>query len=54
MSTKPLSAITIETLKACGVTAALDVSGGMEIVSPVTGEIVASLATHDLVAGQGH
>ncbi|SDI01079.1 L-piperidine-6-carboxylate dehydrogenase [Alloyangia pacifica] len=46
MLSKPLSALTAETLECCGVTAALDVEGGMQVVSPVTGEVVAALATH--------
>lgn len=50
MLTKPLKAVTSETLEACGVTAKLEVAGGMEVISPVTGEAVASLAAHD-VAG---
>lgn len=50
MLTKPLKAVTSETLEACGVTAELEVAGGMEVISPVTGEAVASLAAHD-VAG---
>ncbi|EDQ02946.1 hypothetical protein OIHEL45_20791, partial [Sulfitobacter indolifex HEL-45] len=44
MLTKTLSAVTADTMKACGVTASLDVSGGMAVISPVTGEIVATLA----------
>ncbi|MGB2203146.1 MAG: aldehyde dehydrogenase family protein, partial [Pseudooceanicola atlanticus] len=50
MLTKPLKAVTSETLEACGVTAEIEVAGGMEVISPVTGEAVASLAAHD-VAG---
>ena len=50
MLTKPLKAVTSETLEACGVTAKIEVAGGMEVISPVTGEAVASLAAHD-VAG---
>jgi aldehyde dehydrogenase (NAD+) len=50
MLTKSLKAVTSETLEACGVTAELEVAGGMEVISPVTGEAVASLAAHD-VAG---
>ena len=37
MLTKPLKAVTSETLEACGVTAELEVAGGMEVISPVTG-----------------
>ncbi|WP_102227208.1 L-piperidine-6-carboxylate dehydrogenase [Acidimangrovimonas sediminis] len=48
MSTKPLKAVTAETMDACGVAAKLDVAGGMSVVSPVTGEIVASLAEHSV------
>ena len=45
--TKPtLTEITRETMAACGATLPLDVAGGMNVVSPVTGEIVASLAEH--------
>ncbi|MCT4372630.1 aldehyde dehydrogenase family protein [Yangia mangrovi] len=46
MLSKPLPALTAETLERCGVSAALDVAGGLQVVSPLTGEIVASLATH--------
>ncbi|WP_335949455.1 aldehyde dehydrogenase family protein [Salipiger bermudensis] len=46
MLTKPLSAITAETMGACNVTAALNVDGGMVVVSPITGEIVATLDEH--------
>ncbi|WP_226627608.1 aldehyde dehydrogenase family protein [Alloyangia pacifica] len=46
MLSKPLPALTAETLDRCGVTAPLDVDGGMPIVSPVTGEVVATLAPH--------
>ena len=39
--TKPtLTEITRETMAACGATLPLDVAGGMNVVSPVTGEIV--------------
>ncbi|MGI3169703.1 L-piperidine-6-carboxylate dehydrogenase [Pseudooceanicola sp. C21-150M6] len=48
MLTKPLAAVTADTMEACGVSAALDVSGGMEVVSPVTGEVVATLAEHSV------
>ena len=48
MLTKPLSAVTAETMEACGVTASLTVEGGMAVVSPVTGQGVATLATHDV------
>ncbi len=44
MLTEPLSALTARTLQACGVTTSLDVAGGMEVVSPLTGETVASVA----------
>ncbi len=46
MLTKPLSAITAETMGACNVTAALNVDGGMVVVSPITGETVATLDEH--------
>ena len=46
MLTEPLSTLTARTMDACGVTAALDVAGGMSVISPVTGESVAQLATH--------
>ncbi|WP_138467091.1 aldehyde dehydrogenase family protein [Poseidonocella sp. HB161398] len=46
MLTKPLSTVTRETMEACGVAAALDAQGGMAVISPVTGEPVATLATH--------
>ncbi len=45
---KSLSGITAETMQACGVTASLTVSGGMSVVSPVTGESVATLAEHSV------
>ncbi|GHH00954.1 L-piperidine-6-carboxylate dehydrogenase [Pseudodonghicola xiamenensis] len=48
MQSKSLAAITAETMAACGVSAALDVSGGMAVVSPVTGEAVATLAEHSV------
>ena len=51
MPSKPLSALTAETLEGCGVSAALDVEGGMQVVSPVTGEVVAALATHSAADG---
>ncbi|WP_407644513.1 L-piperidine-6-carboxylate dehydrogenase [Chachezhania sediminis] len=44
--TEDLSTLTARTMDAFGVTAPLDVAGGMTVVSPVTGEAVASLATH--------
>lgn len=50
MLTKPLSAITKDTMQACGVTADLDHAGGIQVVSPVTGEVVATLETHDAAA----
>ncbi|GGE47135.1 aldehyde dehydrogenase [Primorskyibacter flagellatus] len=50
MLTKPLSAITKNTMQACGVTADLDHDGGMQVVSPVTGEVVATLAVDDAAA----
>lgn len=46
MLTKPLSTVTEETMKACGVGADLNVADGMQVVSPVTGETVATLAQH--------
>ncbi|TMV59054.1 aldehyde dehydrogenase family protein, partial [Thioclava sp. BHET1] len=46
MLTEPLITLTARTMDACGVTAALDVADGMQVISPVTGEPVASLATH--------
>ena len=46
MLTKPLDIVTRDTMQACGATAALDVAGGMAVISPVTGTAVASLATH--------
>ncbi|AWI86251.1 aldehyde dehydrogenase family protein (plasmid) [Alloyangia pacifica] len=46
MLSKPLPALTAETLESCGVAAALDVDGGLQVVSPVTGDVVATLATH--------
>lgn len=48
MLTKTLSAVTADTMKACGVTASLDVSSGMTVISPVTGETVATLAEHSV------
>lgn len=47
MLTKPLTSTTRDTMKACGVTVALDHPNGMEIVSPINGDVVATLATHD-------
>ena len=47
MST-PLKQITSKTMVACGVTADLTVDGGMTVISPVTGEPVASLAEHSV------
>ncbi|WP_417741396.1 aldehyde dehydrogenase family protein [Salipiger sp.] len=46
MLTEPLPALTARTLEACGVTTTLDAPGGLEVISPVTGEAVATLATH--------
>ncbi|MBE9640532.1 aldehyde dehydrogenase family protein [Salipiger mangrovisoli] len=46
MLSKPLPSITAETLERCGVTAALDIEGGLPVISPLTGERVASLAVH--------
>ena len=43
MPTQPLAAVTAETLASCGVTATLDAPDGMPVVSPVTGEVVATL-----------
>ena len=48
--TKTLRDITTDTMTACGAETALDHAGGMDVVSPVTGEVVASLATHDVAA----
>ncbi|MBN8189346.1 aldehyde dehydrogenase family protein [Salipiger thiooxidans] len=48
MLTKPLDIVTRDTMQACGATAALDVAGGMAVISPVTGTAVASLATHSV------
>lgn len=45
MST-PLKQTTADTMAACGATADLAVAGGMSVISPVTGEPVASLAEH--------
>ncbi|MCA0943066.1 aldehyde dehydrogenase family protein [Salipiger pacificus] len=53
MLSKPLPALTAETLERCGVSAALDVAGGLQVVSPLTGEIVASLATHNATDAGG-
>ena len=47
MST-PLKQITSKTMVACGVTADLTVACGMSVISPVTGEPVASLAEHSV------
>ncbi|MFN3207571.1 MAG: aldehyde dehydrogenase family protein [Roseovarius sp.] len=49
---KSLSDITAETMQACGVTASLTVSGGMSVISPVTGESVATLAEHSVADTQ--
>lgn len=46
--TEALSALTARTMEACGVTAPIDVADGMTVVSPVTGEPVAQLATHSV------
>ncbi len=45
MST-PLKQTTADTMAACGAAADLAVAGGMSVISPVTGEPVASLAEH--------
>ncbi len=45
MLTKPLAATTRDTMEACGVTLSLE-ADGLSVVSPLTGEPVASLATH--------
>ena len=45
MSTKSLASTTRATMEACGVTASLD-ADGLTVVSPLTGEAVAGLATH--------
>ncbi|AUC56225.1 aldehyde dehydrogenase family protein (plasmid) [Sagittula sp. P11] len=47
MST-PLKQTTADTMAACGATADLAVAGGMSVISPVTGEPVASLAEHSV------
>ena len=52
MLTKPLPSVTADTMKACGSTAALDVAGGLAVVSPITGETVATLAAHDAAAAE--
>ena len=52
MLTEPLSALTARTLQACGVTTSLDVAGGMEVVSPLTGETVASVAPQSAADAQ--
>ncbi|MBO0663963.1 aldehyde dehydrogenase family protein [Jiella sp. CQZ9-1] len=46
MPAKPLDAVTAETMKNCGVTTSLNVEGGMAVVSPVSGETVATLKVH--------
>ena len=46
MQSKPLDAITAETMTNCGVTASLNTAGGMAVVSPITGEVVATLTEH--------
>ncbi|MBY6155794.1 L-piperidine-6-carboxylate dehydrogenase [Pseudooceanicola nitratireducens] len=45
-----LAETTRSTMQACGVSADLAVSGGMDVVSPVSGEVVATLAVHDVAA----
>ncbi|WP_136636049.1 aldehyde dehydrogenase family protein [Pseudooceanicola onchidii] len=45
-----LADLTRDTMTACGVTSDLAHSGGMEVVSPVTGKVVATLATDDAKA----
>jgi len=45
-----LADTTRDTMKACGDTTDLNASGGLQIVSPVTGEVVATLATDDAAA----
>ncbi|MDO6586817.1 aldehyde dehydrogenase family protein [Salipiger sp. 1_MG-2023] len=52
MLTEPLNALTARTMDACGSPAALDVAGGMAVVSPVTGETVATLAVHSAADAQ--
>ncbi|WP_370316338.1 aldehyde dehydrogenase family protein [Sagittula sp.] len=47
MST-PLKQTTADTMSACGAAADLAVAGGMSVISPVTGESVASLAEHSV------
>jgi aldehyde dehydrogenase (NAD+) len=47
MST-PLKQTTADTMSACGAAADLAVAGGMSVISPVTGEPVASLAEHSV------
>ncbi|WP_417672430.1 aldehyde dehydrogenase family protein [Pseudodonghicola sp.] len=46
MQSKSLAAVTAETMATCGVTASLDAAGGLAVTSPVTAEVVATLATH--------
>ena len=52
MLTEPLSALTARTLQACGVTTSLDSPGGMEVISPLTGETVATLATQSVAEAE--
>ncbi|RVV99777.1 aldehyde dehydrogenase family protein [Mesobaculum littorinae] len=45
--TQPLSEMTRDTLAACGVSRDLEVAGGQAVISPLTGEAVAHVATDD-------
>ncbi|XBA80258.1 aldehyde dehydrogenase family protein (plasmid) [Thioclava sp. 'Guangxiensis'] len=51
MLSKPLSTITRETMEACGAQVALD-AAGMDVISPVTGEVVATLNAHTVDEAQ--
>lgn len=46
MLTQPLDSLTRDTLDRCGATVALDVDGGLEVVSPLTGTAVARIRAH--------
>ena len=52
MLNQSLDSLTKQTMENCGATAALNVEGGMTVVSPVTGEQVASLAPHSAADAQ--
>ncbi|TQS70765.1 aldehyde dehydrogenase family protein [Rhodobacteraceae bacterium] len=52
MTTTPLPEVTRDTMRACGVTLDLDMSGGLQVISPVTGERVATLAVHTLAQAE--